>query len=85
MVCPTTMQKINFNIFYSELHKMTNLIKFKDLKMFILRSTHYSFLCSSKYRIFNVDFLYGCGIHHCLHPGFFLNFFKAHNCFFFNF
>ena len=44
--------------------KITNLIKFGDLKMYILRSKTLSFLCRTVCKVFEIDFLQVCGIHH---------------------
>ena len=38
--------------------------KFGDLKICILRSTLFTFLCNSEYKIFETDFLHVCNIHY---------------------
>jgi hypothetical protein len=42
--------------------KITNLIKIVDLKIYVLRSTRLSFLCSPKYKVFEHDFFHVRGI-----------------------
>jgi hypothetical protein len=44
--------------------KITNLIKLRDLKICILRSTFLLFLCSSKYNLFEFDILHVYRIYH---------------------
>ena len=44
--------------------KMKNVIKFGDSKICILTSKLLSFLCKTVYKVFEVDFLQICGIHH---------------------
>ena len=44
--------------------KMRNVIKIGDLKICIFRSKLLSFLCRTVYKVFEVDFLQVCGIHH---------------------
>jgi hypothetical protein len=48
--------------------QLQNLIKVGDLKICILRSTCLSVLCSSEYKVFDINILHVCGIHHWLHP-----------------
>ena len=69
MMYPTNMQTINVNFLYSELHKND---KSEDLSMHISNLqilSDLSFLCSTEYKVFEVDFLHGCGIHHFIHKG----------------
>ena len=75
----TTSAKKQLQIFcILSYKKITNLIKFEDLKMCILRSTLLSFLCSSEYIVFEfVFFLHGCEIHYYLHARFSLIFFET--------
>ena len=65
--------------------KMTNLVKFGELKMCILISTLLSFLCSPEYNVFELDILNGCWIHHYLNSRFFLMFFETYNFYFYFF
>jgi hypothetical protein len=50
--------------------KITNLIKFVELKIYVPRSTRLSFLCSPKYKVFEHDIFHVCGINSWLHPDF---------------
>jgi hypothetical protein len=84
--------KINLNIvkdvtykcakFYYEIlyivgyTKITNLIKFVDLKINVLRSRRLSFLCRPKYKTFEHDLLHACGINSWLYPDFVFRFFE---------
>jgi hypothetical protein len=50
-----------------------------DLKIYILRSTRLSFLCSPKYKAFEHDFLHICAINSCLQPNMFSIILKTQN------
>jgi hypothetical protein len=66
------MQKCNSMFFVLwATQKMTKSDKNKDLKICILTSTHFSLFFSSKYKLFEIDILHVCGIHHRPYPGFF--------------
>jgi hypothetical protein len=58
------------NTLYYGLHKITNLIKFVDLKINVLRSRRLSFLCRPKNKAFEHDLLHVCGINSWLHLDF---------------
>jgi hypothetical protein len=57
--------------------KMTNLIKFEDLKTYFYRSRHLLFLYRSVYKVFEFGILHVCVINHGLHEDIFFNFFKT--------
>ena len=57
--------------------KIKNPWQFGDLKICILRSKLLSFLCRTVYRVFELDFLQVCGIHHWLHLRIFSQFLKT--------
>ena len=72
MVYPQTSKISTSNTLYSKVHKkLQSPIKFSDLKICKLTSTYLSFLCSSEYKVFEVDFLHVCGILYRLHLGLF--------------
>jgi hypothetical protein len=48
-----------------------NLIKFIDVKVYLLKSTSLSFLGSQKTKYLNMIFLYICGTNSLLHPNIF--------------
>jgi hypothetical protein len=51
--------KFHYEILYILTYtKITNLIKFVDLKIYALRSRHLSFVCSQKYNRREHDFLH---------------------------
>ena len=58
---------------------MTKSNEFRDLKLCILRSTLFSFLCSSRYKVFQIHFLQFVGYN--IHI-FFQNFWKLINMIF---
>jgi hypothetical protein len=43
------------------------MTKFEDLKIYILRFTYLSFLCTQNYKVFEIDILHICGINYYLH------------------
>ena len=65
--------------------KMTNLWQFGDLKICILRSKLLSFLCTTVYKVFELNFLQVCGIYHWLHFLFFFTIFENLQIVFSNF
>jgi hypothetical protein len=59
--------------------KYQNLVKFIDLKIYIVRSRSLSFLYRSKYKVFEYDFLHIYQINSQLHTNIFIKIFKLIN------
>jgi hypothetical protein len=59
-------------VIYIKIIKSNKIYKFK---VYILRSTHLSFLCSPNYKAFELDFFQFGGINSCLPPNFCFKFF----------
>jgi hypothetical protein len=51
--------------------KVTKSNKIDRFEIYILRSRHLSFLCRPKYKVFEHEFLYICGINSWLHANIF--------------
>jgi hypothetical protein len=64
--------KILCIVIYTKITKSSKICRFK---VYILRSTHLTFLCSPNYKAFELDFLHVSGINSWLQPNFCFNFF----------
>jgi hypothetical protein len=51
--------------------KITKSDKIYRFEIYILKSRHLSFLCSTKYNVFEHEFLHFCGTNSCLHTNIF--------------
>ena len=68
-----------WNLFYYGLHKNNKIWKSETT---IIRSIHFSFLCSSKCKVFCIVILHASRIHHCEHVWFFSDLFETFKYFF---
>jgi hypothetical protein len=80
MIHPTIMQNLNpkFLLFCAKKMTKSNMFwRFENDYSYIQFCHFLSFLCSSEYKVFEIDFLHVCGIHHWLYADLFSEFFET--------